>query len=149
MKRTYQEKLANIKAFVEITNYHWDRLLGWLEDDKEFWSHIFETMTEQDWWDWVEIEPALRAQYPDEFRRFPRVKQGTEHINKCLMMGKKLYHKDVKGANYQIYLAWMNIKDVMNEINGTPTKQYTDKDRQQAQEIANPTQFERLFEFGA
>jgi hypothetical protein len=146
MKRTYQEKLANINNFVEITNYHWDRLLGILRDDEEFWEHTFGTMTNQDWWDWVEIEPALRAQYPDEFRRFPSVKQGTEHINKCLMMGKQIYRKDVKGANFNSYLAWMNIKDVMNEINGTPTKVYTDKDRKKGPEDDDPTQFQKLFD---
>lgn len=146
MKRTYQQKLANINAFVEITNYHWNRLLGWLEDDEEFWEHIFGTMTTDDWWDWVDIEPALKAQYPDEFRRYPKVHLGTEHLKKCLMFGKPIYLKDVKGANFESFRAWMNIKDVMNEINGTPTRIYTEKDRQKAQEQANPTPFERLFE---
>lgn len=148
MKRTYQEKLNNIKAFVEITNYHWDRLLGWVRDDKEFWQHTFGTMTNDDFWDWIDIEPALRAQHPDEFRRFPKISIGTDHLKRCLMTGKPIYRKDVKGANFESFRAWMNIKDVMNEINGTPTIQYTEKDRQQAEELANPTPFETLFEFG-
>jgi hypothetical protein len=143
-KRTYQQKLANINAYVEITNYHWDRLLGELYNDDEFWEHIFE-MTNDDWWDWVDIEPALRIQYPDYFRRFPKVDSGTAYIKECLMKGKKLYKKDVKNANFQTFRAWMNIKDIINEINGTPSKQYTDKERQTAKELVNPTPFEKLF----
>ena len=148
-KKTYQQKLDNINTFVEITNYHWDRLMGEMFNDKEFWEHTFGTMTNEDWWDWVEIEPALRAQHEDIFRRYPKITAGTEHINKNLMNGKKLYKKDVKGANFETFRAWMNIKDVMNDINGTPTKVYTDKDREQAHELANPTPFERLFVIGA
>jgi hypothetical protein len=62
------------------------------------------------------------------------------------MMGKQIYRKDVKGANFNSYLAWMNIKDVMNEINGTPTKVYTDKDRKKGPEDDDPTQFQKLFD---
>lgn len=123
-RRTYDEKLANIKAFVEITNYHWERLEGELFNDPEFWEHTMGTMTDQDWWDWVDIEPALRIQHPDSFHKYPYVDAGTRHINESLMKGKPLYKKDVKNANFQTFRAWMNIKDVVNDFNKTPTKQF-------------------------
>lgn len=145
-KRTYFQKLANVVAYVEITNYHWDRLLGEMYNDKEMWEHLFERSND-DWWDWVDIEPVLRVQYPDSFRRFPKIDAGTEHIKTCLMKGKPLYKKDIKNANFQTFRAWMNIKDVVNDIMGTPNKEYTNKDRQEAHDKANPTPFERMFEF--
>jgi hypothetical protein len=143
-KRTYDEKLQNILDWVEITNYHWDRLKGELHDDEEFWQHIFGTMTEQDWWDWVEIAPALKIQYEQEWRRWYKIDEGTQDIEKRLAFGKPLYRKDQKNGNKAVFRAWMNIKDFLNDITGQPTKEYTLKDREPTPE---PTPKELLFSF--
>jgi len=143
-KRTYDQKLQNILDYVEITNYHWDRLKGELHDDEEFWQHIFGTMTEQDWWDWVEIQPALKIQYEQEYRRWYKLDEGTADIHKRLAFGKPLYRKDQKNGNKAVFRAWMNIKDFINDITGQPTVQYTAKDREP---VPEPTPKETLFSF--
>ena len=143
-KRTYDQKLQNIIDYVEITNYHWDRLKGELYNDEEFWEHIFGSMTNQDWWDWVEVAPALKIQYEAEWRRWYKIDEGTKDIEKRLAFGKPLYRKDQKNANKAVFRAWMNIKDFINDITGKPTKEYTDKDRLPQPE---PTPKELLFSF--
>jgi hypothetical protein len=143
-KVTYDQKLKRINDWVEITNYHWDRLKGELYNDEEFWEHIFGSMTADDWWFWVDIAPAVKIQYETEWRRWYKLDESTEDIKKKLMLGKPLYRKDQKNANIPVFRAWMNIKDFINDINGTPTKQYTVEDRKPQQE---PTPKERLFIF--
>ncbi len=143
-KRSYDEKLQNILDWVEITNYHWNRLKGELYNDEEFWEHIFGSMTEQDWWDWVEIAPALKIQYDAEWRRWYKIDEGTKDIEKRLAFGNPLYRKDQKNANKAVFRAWMNIKDFLNDITGQPTKQYTVKDREP---VEKPTPKETLFDY--
>jgi len=145
-QRTYKEKLQNIQDWVSIINYHWERLLGDLFDDKEFWDDSFHSMTKDDHWDWLDIEPALRAQYPESFRRYPTITADTEYLRKQSMMGKPVFVKGVKHKNFGGFRAWMNIKDVINDINGTPTHQYTDKERARIRAQSTLTNFERLFE---
>jgi hypothetical protein len=101
-------------------------------------------MTDEDWWDWVEIAPALKIQYETEWRRWYRIDEGTKDIEKRLAFGKPLYRKDQKNANVAIFRAWMNIKDFVNDITGQPTKEYTAKDREP---IAVPTPKETLFDY--
>ena len=162
IKRTYTEKIQTLNDWVAITNYHWERLNGQFYNDAEAWDQTLHAMREQDWWDWVEVEPALRAQYPDSFQRYPYISQGTEHINKALMFGKALIKKDVTGANFNTFRAWMNIKDVINDINGTPTKEYPkpvdvkklpvkeQKKLAKKAKVETKTEiFSSLFEFGA
>lgn len=145
-KRTYQEKLANINAWVEITNYHWHRLQGELHNDEEFWEHTFGSMSDQDWWDWCDIEPSLRIQYEQEYRRWHKLDQGTQDIKKRLMLGKPLYRKDQKNANRDVFRAWMNVKDFVNDINGTPTVDYTTVKITPAEPVKVQV-FHNLFEF--
>jgi len=124
-KRNYNEKLENINNWVYITNHHWERLKGDFYNDEQFWDDSLHAMADDPvWWDWVETEPALRAQHPQAFSRYPFIQQATDHITRATMYGKPLVKKGVKNANFNTFRAWMNIKDVMNEINGTPTVQY-------------------------
>jgi len=143
-KQTYQDKLTTINAWVEITNYHWLRLKGEMFNDEEFWDHTIHAMTNDDWWAWCDIAPSLAIQYEQEWRRYPKLHDSTQAVLKDLMLGKPVTKKSRKGKNFQAFRLLMNIKDFLNDINGTPTRQFTDRDRQPEPE---PTPKERLFIF--
>lgn len=149
MKRSYQDKLHNINLWVEIINYHWDRLQGELYNDPEFWDHTLHAMATEDWWDWVDIEPALRAQYPDAFQKYSYCKQATEEINKKLMLGKDIAKKGRVGKNFEAFRALMNIKDVVNHINGTPTRLFPKKPEVTVEDAKPASKFFDLFQLGA
>lgn len=141
-KRTYDQKLANINAWVEITNYHWDRLKGEMFDDEEFWNHTLHAMIADDWWDWIDIAPALKIQYEQDWRRYPKIDISTQEVQKDLMLGKPVTKKSRKGKNFQAFRLLMNIKDFINDINGTPTKAYP---KTGTVIDDTPTQFEILY----
>ena len=60
------------------------------------------------------------------------------------MLSKAVTKKSRKGKNFQAFRLLMNIKDFINDITGSPTKEYTAKDREVQPE---PTPKERLFLF--
>lgn len=124
MKKTYEEKVKNINTWVEIVNYYWHLHKGVLNNEAEFWENTLHSMTNSDWWDWVDIEPALKAQHPDIFQRYSKCSSTTKEIENALMRGKDIIKKHRAGKNFTAFLLLMNIKDVMNAINGTPTKHY-------------------------
>jgi hypothetical protein len=141
-KRTYDQKLQNICDWVEITNHHWHRLKGEMFNDEQFWDDTLHAMHSDDWWDWVDIAPALKIQYEQEWRRYPKLDVSTDEVQRDLMLGKAITKKSRKGKNFQAFRLLMNIKDFINDIAGTPTHQYTDRDRQPEPEL---TGFERMF----
>lgn len=143
-KRSYDQKLKNINDWIEITNYHWHRLQGQLFDDKEFWEQTLEAMTDQDWWDWCDIEPSIKIQYSEYYDRFPKLRDDTVDLRNKLMLGKSVTRRWGTGKNFTAFRTLMALKDLFNEINGYPTVQYS----KQSQHIDNQelTQFERLFE---
>jgi hypothetical protein len=143
-KRTYDDKLKNILDWVEITNYHWHQLKGEMFNDEQFWDDTLHAMINDDWWDWVDIAPALKIQYETEWRRYPKLDVSTEAVHKDLMLGKAVTKKSRKGKNFQAFRLLMNIKDFVNDITGQPTHQYTAKDREPQPE---PTPKELLFSF--
>ena len=142
--RTYDDKLKNICDWVEITNHHWHELKGEMFNDEQFWDDTLHAMTKDDWWDWCDIAPALKIQYNKEWRSLPKLEVSTEEVKRDLMLGKAPTKKSRKGKNFQAFRLLMNIKDFVNEIAGTPTVQYTAKDREP---IPEPTPKEMLFDF--
>jgi hypothetical protein len=143
-KRTYDDKLKNILDWVEITNYHWHQLKGEMFNDEQFWDDTLHAMIADDWWDWVDIAPALKIQYETEWRRYPKLDDSTEAVHKDLMLSKAVTKKSRKGKNFQAFRLLMNIKDFVNDITGSPTTQYTAKDREP---VPEPTPKELLFSF--
>jgi hypothetical protein len=143
-KRTYDDKLKNILDWVEITNYHWHQLKGEMFNDEQFWDDTLHAMINDDWWDWVDIAPALKIQYETEWRRYPKLDVSTQEVHKDLMLGKAVTKKSRKGKNFQAFRLLMNIKDFINDITGQPTHQYTAKDREPVPEL---TPKETLFSF--
>lgn len=142
-KKTYEQKLRNINDWVEIVNYHWHRLKGDMYNDSEFWDDTLHAMQSTDWWDWVDISPALKIQFEDCWRRYPKLEDGTNQVRTTLMLSKPVTRAKGKGKNFEAFRLLMNIKDFMNDINGTPTLQYNTGSKTQVQE--QPTQFELLF----
>lgn len=140
--RTYDLKLQNVCDWVGITNYHWHRLKGLMYDDKEFWADTLHAMTKDDWWDWVDIAPSLRIQYQEEWRRYPKLDEGTEAIKKSLMLGKPVTRKNGVGKNFEAFRLLMNIKDFFNDLAGEPTQQYKHHSEPVEQDV---TQFDKLF----
>ena len=143
-KRSYDEKLTNIIDWVEITNHHWHRLKGEMFNDEQFWEDTLHAMTAEDWWDWCDIAPALKIQYEQEWRRYPKLDVSTQEVLRDLMLSKAVTKKSRKGKNFQAFRLLMNIKDFVNDIMGLPTVEYTAKDRVP---VAEPTPKETLFIF--
>jgi hypothetical protein len=140
--RTYDDKLKNIKDWVEITNHHWHRLKGQIYNDTEFWDHTLHAMTNDDWWDWVDIAPALKIQYEREWRRYPKMDISTDQIKRTLMLSRTVTKRSRKGTNFEAFRLLMNIKDFVNDLEGTPTKRY-----ELEPEVELPRPVDTLFEF--
>ena len=145
MSKKYQDKLDNINCWVEIVNIHWDRLRGEMYNDPQFWDDTLHAMGKDDWWDWIDIEPALAIQYAEAFRKYPKCHEATEEVKRIVMLGKDVIRKNHKGKNFTGFRALMNIKDVINEINGTPTRIFRKEEPLAVEDTE--TQFEKLFDF--
>lgn len=142
----YQRKFANIEAWAEIVDYHWHRLRGEMFNDAEFWDHTLHAMTDLDWWDWVDVEPAIAIQYEEHYRRYPKLKEDTQEIRQKLMLGKPITRKNGKMKNLTAFRTLMAIHDLVNDMQGTPTRQYP-KHTEQRKEHTTP--FEALFDVDA
>lgn len=143
MKRNYQQKLTNIQNWSAIVEYHWHRLKGLVRNDAEFWDHTLHSMTDQDWWDWCDIEPSIKIQHEEHYRRYPKLSEDTQEIRSRLMLGKQITRKMGVSKNLTAFRTLMAIHDLVNDIKGTPTVQYTDKDRKPEPELSP---FERMFD---
>jgi len=143
-RRTYQQKWDNVLAWNEITTYHWERLKGKFFDDLEAWDQTFHQRTDQDWWDWVDVMKVLELQYPELVQRYPGLLRDTKDIEKRLMNGKPVLKPNQKNYNHPVFASWMKGKDLLNDILGTPTKEFP-KDPPPPEDD-NPTPFGRLFD---
>jgi hypothetical protein len=141
---TYQDKFLIVNTWVEIVNHHWHLLKGEMFNDEQFWEDTLHSMSNDDWWAWCDIAPSLKIQYEKEWRRYPKLDESTNAVLKDLMLSKPVTKKSRKGKNFQAFRLLMNIKDFVNDINGTPTVEYTAKDRKPQPEL---TPKERLFTF--
>lgn len=143
-KRTYNEKLSNLNLWVEIVNHHWQQLRGEIYNDKDFWQDTLHAMTDSDWWDWVDLAPALRAQHEDLWQRYPMLAVGTKEVEDLLRRSKPIVKRSAQGRNFTAFRLLMNIKDFLNDVNGTPTRLFHSEPKPVDQGSATP--FERLFE---
>lgn len=142
-KRSYQEKFQNIKSWAEIVDYYWHLYEGDMYNHEDMWEHTLHSMINDDWWDWVDCEPAIKIEYEEHFRKYPRLGTDTQDIKRRLMLGKAITKKNGKSKNFTAFRCLMAIHDLMNDIQGTPTKQYV-KQEQPVTESESP--FERMFE---
>jgi len=143
-QRNYKDKEHNVHAWVDIINHYWHKLQANLYNDKEFWDNTMHSMESPDWWDMYEVYEILRQQYPEEFYRFPKMNTDMAWVYKQLMLGKAIIKPMAQHYNTTGFRAWMVLKDVINNIKGTPTVDYKNNPPK-AEEPE--TQFEKLFEF--
>jgi hypothetical protein len=142
-KRTYEQKLNNVNTWVKIINHYWHALESNLHNNKEFWDNTLHSMQDEDWWDMIEVYNIVKQTHSDEFYRFPKMHEDMRDIEKKLMLGKAVIRPNQQTANKTGFRAWMVLKDVLNNINGTPTVNYNTEEKPNS---ASQTPFERLFE---
>lgn len=141
MKRTYDQKLENIIAWIDIVDHYWHKYQGDMRNHEDMWENTLHSMTDQDWWDWVDIEPSLKIQYEQHYNRYSKLSDDTKDIYKKLALGQPINRKNAKGKNFTAFRALMAMHDFINDIRGTPTVQYTAKKTVDEEQ----TQFDRLF----
>lgn len=125
MARRYEQKLENVQNWVEIFNYHWDRLKGEYHNDEEFWNDTYHSMRDLDWDDFCQVGDVLTRQYPEDFRRYPNFAENLNEVNKRVMLGKPIIKRfNRQNYNKAPFNVVLTVKDVINELNGTPTKQW-------------------------
>lgn len=145
MTRKFEDKLANTLDWLEITNYHWNRLKGQLYNDTQAWDDTFHAKQDSDWWDIHDCIKVLMQMYPDEARAYPHLTEDFKEVEKRLLFGKPVIKPQRKSYNFTPFRAWMASKDFLNTINGSPTVDYTIVTPDP--EDDKPTQFQTLFEF--
>lgn len=141
--KNYQQKEKNVNDWVDIINYYWHKLESNLYNDKEFWDNTMHSMDTQDWWDFYEVYDIVRQQYPEEFHRFPKMSTDMNWVYKQLMLGKPVIKPMAKNYNTTGFRSWMVMKDVINNVRGTPTVDYKNNPPKPDEP---ETPFERLFD---
>jgi hypothetical protein len=159
-KRTYDEKYQQVQIWIDITNHYWHVHQGILKGKDDFWNDTLHSMQEQDFWDMVDICEVLILQYPEKFGQLYKVKEHLTTIKKRLHQGKPVIKQWAVSWNNPAFHTLMEIKDVLNDLGGTPTKQFpkikdADKDpdqpltpyqKRQSRKENNITIQETLFE---
>ena len=147
MTRPYEDKIRTVAEWHCQHMRYWDLYLGDLYNRIDHWDECFHHKSIQDWWDFYDVAEVLCRQYPDQFHRYPGLATNIKTIEERLKFSKPVVKATVKDYNHAPFSAWMKFKDFLNDIAGTPTRQYTDQERKQAQKLLEPqTQFETLFE---
>lgn len=131
----------------DICELHWERMLGEFWGDEQFWDQLFHQMEAQDWEAVVSVAKAMQISHTNEIRPFPNFSYNIEvvekRLHKCDPVIKKYNRQGYNKAAVSLFMA---VRDVLNEINGTPTKRWTDKEREKALLDRKVTTFEQLFE---
>lgn len=143
VKRTYEQKLHNIETWADIVDHYWHLYQGDMFNHEDMWDNTLHAMTDQDWWDWVDIEPALKIQWEQHYRRYPKLSDDTREIYAKLALGKPVTRKGGKHKNLTAFRTLMSIHDLVNDSRGTPTKQYP-KNTAKVEESLTP--YETLFD---
>jgi hypothetical protein len=146
MTRPFETKLSNVGDWMAIIQHHWPRLLGEFNNDAEFWNDVFHSMEAQDWWDVIDVAKALQIQHPetvDRFRYFGiHIDTIEKRLHRCQPVIKQWNRTGYNGAATSLL---MSTRDAINEILGTPTKQWTDKEKEQIKNEQEVVQFFELF----
>lgn len=141
--KTYDQKWQNIQQWTAITEHYWHQCRGELHNVKDFWNDTLHSMTADDWWDWVDIQPSIKIQYEQYYRRYANITVDTEEIRRRLMLSKHVTKERHMGYNHPAFRLFMALHDLVNDIQGTPTVQYKHQNAEPDEEL---TVFERLFD---
>lgn len=138
MARTYDDKLAQVKVWVEVVNEFWNQHQGVLNNQRDFWDNVMHSMTDQDWDDVFTVADIKSRQYPEDFRKFPGFSEALADLNKRILLGKPVIKKfDRQSYNKSPFKVLMSIKDHINEAQGTPTQVFTPPAPPKAPETAH------------
>jgi hypothetical protein len=144
--RKFETKLKNVVDWQTIADLHWERLLGDFNNDELFWSDLFHSMEAQDWWDVIDVAKALQIQHPEELRSFPRFSLNIEVIEKRLHNAQPVIKQwNRQGYNVSATGLFMQVRDALNEVNGTPTRRWTDKEKARIRKDKEANNFLTLF----
>lgn len=138
----YQTDIELISAWSDLVDHHWHRLRGQLHNDKQFWADCLHDIPTDLWWSWVDVYPSLAVQHREFLERFPKLKEDTGWIKAKLMLDKPVTKKNLSQYNITAFRTLMTIHDLVNEIRGTPTQQYSQSKQPEA--LAD-TPYARLF----
>ena len=140
-RRKFQDKLNNIQSWIDIFNHYWDQLKGEYYDHKPFWDNTLHAMTNDDWWDVVDCYERLYDDYESYFRSHGYIANDIDIIKRRLNKSQPVVKPDVRDYNRPAFHVMVVYKDVLNDINGTPTVDYSKKVVKE-----EPTHFQTLFE---
>lgn len=147
--RTFEQKTDNVYLWKEICELHWERLLGEFWGDEQFWSDLFHSMEHQDWEDVLAVGKAIQVAHPEELRSFPKFSMNMEILEKRLnKLDPAIKPYNRQGYNTPAVSVFMAIRDILNEINGTPTRRWTDKDKARIQANKETNKFSDFFHTG-
>lgn len=136
-----------VYLWMDMVDLHWERVLGEYNNDTDFWNGVFHSMNSDDWWSIVEVSKAIQLAYPDELRRFPKFSYNLEVVEKRLHQAQPVIKPfNRQGYNIAATGLFMAVRDTLNEINGSPTKRWNDKEKAKILAERKTTPFNNLFE---
>lgn len=141
----YRQRRDIVMAWVEIINYHWHRLKGQVHNDPEFWQHTLYSMNAEDWWSCLAVTEVIAIKHPELVRKYPRLREDRKTIESRLNKARPVIQAKAKSYNLEPFRFLMTMKDLVNEIRGQPTPQWTDRQRALTALLEQTTQFERLY----
>ena len=97
--KTYDDKEKNVQQWVDKINSFWVGDGSNIHNKTDFWDETFHKMTDQDFWDFVEVSDILRQQYSDDFYKWPDFASEIQEIKKQLMLGKNVIRPIQTTAN--------------------------------------------------
>jgi hypothetical protein len=132
--------------WMDQVDLHWERMLGEFHNDTDFWNDVFHAMTADDWWDILDVAKGIAQVHSDLLGPFPKFTYNIDLLEKKLQVCKPaIKPHNRQGYNGAAVSVFMTVRDILNEMNGTPTRRWTKEQR--AKELASRevTNFERLF----
>lgn len=116
-------KANKILDWVDAINAHWKRLEGILENDKQFWNEVYHSKTRTHWKDFVDVARELQIQpeFAEYFEQFEDFNNKLDKIEERLKTREPVIIKWQKEYNKPVFKAVMDFKDIINNINQTPT----------------------------
>lgn len=147
--KTFNQRVDNIYLWKEIAELHWERVLGEYNNDKDFWNDLFHSMQFEDWEDLIEVAKGIKLAHSEELRRFPKFEYNLEIVEKRVENRQPVIKQwNRQGYNVAATGLFMTVRDILNEINGTPTRRWTDKERARILAERSVSTFQTLFKIG-
>ena len=124
-KKTFESKFNDIMEYHATIARHWADNEGIFHGKSKVWTDIYHSRTPEFWREFVEIGHKIIDQFEAAATKYPGFYNGLDTIEARLDADKKVIIKyATDGSNTPVFKCVMEFHDLVNEINGTPTKQY-------------------------